>query len=252
MKSSDRFAGLVLAAGRGSRFASESGEPFPKVLRPVLGRPMVEYVLDALRSAGVDEITLIVGYGAEEVRREVGASVGYVLQPEQKGSGHAVLCARDDFRDFAGGLIVMCGDSPLFTADSVRRIQDEHLRTGAAVTLASAVLDDPFGYGRIVRDFDGVITGVVEEKCADEREKAIREVNGGAYAFDARWLFDNIDQMAINEAGEYNLTDMVRVAVGQGRVISAVQCDARELLGVNTPAQLGTVEEILRGSPHYS
>jgi len=246
MSSNACWAGLVLAAGKGSRFASESGEPFPKVLRPVLGRPMVSYVLDALRGAGIEDITLIVGFGAERVTREVGANVRYVLQAEQRGSGHAVACARDAFRGFDGGLVVMCGDSPLFTAETVRRISEEHARTRAAVTLASAILDDPFGYGRIVRDPNGVITGIVEEKCASDREKAIREVNGGAYAFDARWLFDNIDQMAVNEANEYNLTDMVRVAAEQGRTISAVGCDASELLGVNTPDQLRAVEEILR------
>lgn len=247
MSTNAGFAGLVLAAGKGSRFASESGEPLPKVLRPVLGRPMVCYVLDALRGAGIEDITLIVGFGAQQVTREVGANVKYVLQTEQKGSGHAVACSRDAFRGFDEGLVVMCGDSPLFTAWTVRQISEEHTRTRAVATLASAILDDPFGYGRIVRDSDGAIAGIVEEKCANDREKAIREVNGGAYAFDARWLFDNIDQMALNEADEYNLTDMVRVAVEQGRTISAVQCDPRELMGVNTPDQLASVEEILRG-----
>jgi bifunctional UDP-N-acetylglucosamine pyrophosphorylase/glucosamine-1-phosphate N-acetyltransferase len=247
MQSSSRFAGLVLAAGRGSRFASESGEPFPKVLRRVLGRPMLCYVLDALRGAGIEDITLVIGFGADEVRRQVGEWPGYAVQAEQKGSGHAVACAKEAFRGFDGSLVIMCGDSPLFTADTVRRIVEEHARTHAAVTLAAAILEDPFGYGRIVRDTDGAIRGIVEEKCADDRETAIREVNGGAYAFDARWLFDNIDQMALNEANEYNLTDMVRVACEQGRTISAVRCDPTELMGVNTPDQLHSVEEILRG-----
>lgn len=242
------IAGLVLAAGRGSRFASESGEAFPKVLRPVLGRPMVLYALDALRGAGIEEITLVIGFGADEVRRQVGESVGYVLQAEQRGSGHAVACARDAFRDCDGALVIMCGDSPVFTAGTVRRIVEEHARSGAVATLASAVLDDPFGYGRIVRDREGAIRGIVEEKCASEEEKAIHEVNGGAYAFDARWLFGNIEEMALNEANEYNLTDMVRVAIEQGRGVSAVHCDPQELLGVNTPEQLRAVEEILRGS----
>ncbi len=240
-------AGLVLAAGKGSRFGGEPGRPFPKVLRPVLGRPMVSWVIDALRGAGVGDITLIVGFGADEVRREIGPSVRYVLQAEQKGSGHAVACAKEAFDGHRAGLVVMCGDSPLFTADTVRRMVDGHEMASAAVTLTSARLDDPSGYGRIVRDADGNIVGIVEEKCADEREKAIREVNGGAYGFDARWLFDNIDKMAVNEAGEYNLTDMVRVAIEQGRTVTAIECDPRELLGVNTPQQLAEVEAILRG-----
>ena len=246
MQHSNNLAGLVLAAGKGSRFASESHEPFPKVLRLVLGRPMVCYVLDALRGAGIKDITLIVGFGAKQVTSEVGTGVKYVLQTEQKGSGHAVACAKDALREFDGSLIIMCGDSPLFTAETVRRISEQHARTHAVATLATAILDDPFGYGRIVRNPSGAIAGIVEEKCADSNEKAIREVNGGAYAFDARWLFDNIDQMTINSAGEYNLTDMIRVAVEQKQTISAVQCDPIELLGVNTPDQLATVEELLR------
>lgn len=247
MNQTFRFAAIVLAAGRGSRFGGESGRPFPKVLRPVLGRPMVSWVLDAVRGAGIDDITLIVGFGAEEVKREVGPSVRYVVQAEQKGSGHAVACARDAFEGYQGGLVVMCGDSPLFTADTVRRVVDQHVRADAVVTLTSARLNDPAGYGRIVRDSSGRIVAIAEEKCASDSEKAINEVNGGVYAFDAPWLFSNIDRMVINEAGEYNLTDMVRVAIEQGRTVTAVECDPRELLGVNTPDQLSKVEATLRG-----
>jgi bifunctional UDP-N-acetylglucosamine pyrophosphorylase/glucosamine-1-phosphate N-acetyltransferase len=237
--------GLILAAGKGTRF--QTGEPMPKVLRPVMGRPMVSYAIDALRAAGVDDITLVVGFRADDVKSALGGSFHYALQQEQKGSGHATSCAKEAFEGFEGSLVVMCGDSPLFLAKTVRRMLEEHARAGAAVTLAAAVLDEPFGYGRIVRDPSGRIAAIVEEKCATSRERAIREVNGGAYVFDAGWLFANIHLMARNEAGEYNLTDMVRVAVEQGRTASAVQCDPEELLGVNTPEQLSAVEEILRG-----
>lgn len=241
------FEGLVLAAGKGSRFQAESGTPFPKVLRTVLGKPMVEYVLDALAEAGIENVTLIVGFMADKVRSAVGDCVRYVLQEEQKGSGHAVACAKDAYKDFTGHLIIMCGDSPLFHSQTVSEIMREHLSSNAAVTLASAVLDEPYGYGRILRNEKGIICGVVEEKCASDEQKAIGEVNGGAYAFDAQWLFSNIDSMALNEAGEYNLTDMVRVAVTQGKMVSAVRCGAQELLGVNTPEQLAFVEELIRG-----
>ena len=245
MLTSQTFAGLVLAAGKGTRFQSEAGEPLPKVLRPLLGKPMVSYVLETLNQAGVDDITLVVGFRADDVKRALGDSVYYALQEEQKGSGHAVSCARDNFHGFTGHLVVMCGDSPLFTADTVREMMKEHIRTNAAITLASAILDDPFGYGRIIRDPAGRINGVVEEKCTDEEQRAIREVNGGAYIFDAYWLFANINKMAINDANEYNLTDMVRIAVEQDRVVSAVKCNEHELLGVNTPQQLKEIERIL-------
>jgi bifunctional UDP-N-acetylglucosamine pyrophosphorylase/glucosamine-1-phosphate N-acetyltransferase len=240
------FAGLVLAGGRGKRFPSEHGHLHPKVLRHALGRPIVEYVLDALHGAGCDDVTLVIGYGANEVRRAVGDKVGYAMQHEQHGSGHAAKCAGDVYEGYQGALVVMCGDSPLFAAETVREMVEEHTRRGAAVTLASASLENPFGYGRILRDPDGAIRGVVEEKCANEEQKAIREVNGGAYCFDAGWLFGNIEEMALNDAHEYNLTDMVRVAVEQKRTVSAVACDPKELFGVNTPEQLAVVEEILK------
>ena len=241
-----RFAGLVLAGGRGSRFPSETGRIHPKVLRHARGRPIIEYVLDALETAGVDEITLVVGYGAGEVQRVVGDRVQYAHQHEQHGSGHAAKCARELFQQYDGPLVVMCGDSPLFAADTVRQLVKKHQSSEAAITLASAMLDVPYGYGRILRSADGAIKGVVEEKCANESQRQIREVNGGAYCFDARWLYENIEKMALNDAHEYNLTDMVRVAVEQDLTVSAVECDPRELLGVNTPEQLAAVEEILR------
>jgi bifunctional UDP-N-acetylglucosamine pyrophosphorylase / glucosamine-1-phosphate N-acetyltransferase len=242
-----RFAGLVLAGGRGKRFPSEHGHLHPKVLRHALGRPIVEYVLDALRGAGVDDITLVIGYGSNEVRRALGDRVEYAVQHEQHGSGHAAKCAKECYESYDGSLVVMCGDSPLFAAETVLALVEKHEKNNAAVTLASAVLENPFGYGRILRDSDGAIRGVVEEKCANEQQRAIREVNGGAYCFDASWMFGNIEKMALNEAHEYNLTDMVRVAVEQNLTVSAVECDPQELLGVNTPEQLAVVEEILRG-----
>ena len=246
------LAGLVLAAGRGSRFAAKSGPALPKVLRPALGAPLISYVLKTLRDAGVGRVTIIAGFGADQVMDSLGRDRDYVRQTEQKGSGHAVACARDRFRDFDGELVVMCGDSPLFRSETLRRMIDHHRRTGAAATLAAAVLDDPTGYGRIVRCGhpesapEGRITGVVEEKCANEPERAIREVNGGAYVFDSRWLFGNIDLMAQNDAGEYNLTDMIRVAVEQGRTVSSVPCAADEISGVNTLDELRAVEAVLQ------
>jgi bifunctional UDP-N-acetylglucosamine pyrophosphorylase/glucosamine-1-phosphate N-acetyltransferase len=250
-------AGLVLAAGRGTRFSSETGPPMPKVLRPILGRPIVAYVLQAMRDAGVGQVTIIIGFEGDKVRQAVGPGYGYVVQPEQKGSGHAVACAREAFDGFDGDIVIMCGDSPLFRADTLREMIDRHRETGAVITLASAVLDDPTGYGRIVRSrrsdkghpglVEGApITGIVEEKCASDAERAVKEVNGGAYVFDCRWLFGNIHQMAVNETGEQNLTDMVRVAVEQNRTIASVPCEADDIAGVNTPEELRAVEAILR------
>ncbi|OFX16117.1 MAG: hypothetical protein A2Z18_05390 [Armatimonadetes bacterium RBG_16_58_9] len=259
-------AGLVLAAGRGSRFESEPGRALPKVLCPLLGRPMIDYVLGALAGAGVDDITLIVGHGADKVIRQLGDSVDYVRQNEQLGSGHAVACAKERFRDFDGCLVVMCGDSPLFTAETVRRMIDKHIDSNAAVTLTTAMLPDPFGYGRVLRDATGGIRAIVEEQCATDDQRLIREVNGGAYAFDSIRLFPLLRQqsilcclrdfrqprcrsngkMRLNEAGEYNLTDMVRVFIEQGNAVASIECDPVEITGVNTVDDLHRAEEVLR------
>lgn len=206
---------------------------------------MVSYVIETLRSAGVDEIVLVVGYKAEAVVGTLGDRYAYVVQHEQQGSGHAVRCASERFEGFQGSLVVMCGDSPLFRWQTVRAMLDAQKQTRAAVVLAAARLDDPTGYGRILRDEDGRVIAVLEEKCAGDRERAIKEVNGGAYVFEAFWLFANINCMLRNQAGEYNLTDMVRVAAEQGRAVCSVPCDSEEILGVNTPDQLKEAEAVL-------
>jgi bifunctional UDP-N-acetylglucosamine pyrophosphorylase/glucosamine-1-phosphate N-acetyltransferase len=140
----------------------------------------------------------------------------------------------------------MCGDSPLFTGETVRRMIEKHVNENAAVTLTTATLTDPFGYGRIVRDATGAIRAIVEERCASDDQRLIREANGGAYVFDSRRLFDNIDKMRLNEAGECNLTDMVRVFIEQGYVVTSIECDPVELAGVNTVDELRRAEEVLR------
>lgn len=240
------FEGLVLAAGRGSRFKDESFDSMPKVLRPLLEKAMVAYVLDILEAVGVHEILMVVGHEARKVQEAVGSRVRYVLQEQLNGSGGAVACTRGSFADFDGHLIVMCADSPLFAPKSIMRMMRTHVKTGAVMTMASAVLENPAGYGRILRSESGEVIGVVEEACASEEQRAIREVNGGAYLFDARWLFGNIDLMETNEAGELNLTDMARVAAEQRRIVAVQECDPREIRGVNTPADVSEAERILR------
>lgn len=237
----------MLAAGRGTRFAEDSGRQIPKVLRPLAGKPVIRHVLDVLAQAGVSDVAVVVGFGADRVRSALGERFAYAVQREQKGSGDAVRCARGLFADAAGCLVVMCGDSPLFLPETIRRMVECHRNTGASVTLAAARMEDPTGYGRILRGENGAVAGIVEEKCANALQRAVREVNGGAYVFDTRWLFDNIGLIAENAAGEYNLTDTVRVAVEQGRTISCVACGADEIGGVNTPAQLAAAEAVLAG-----
>lgn len=241
----DAYA-IILAAGKGKRMGDENAPAeFPKVLRRAVGRPLIAYVIDALKGAGISDISIIIGFGADRVKAALGDGWRYVVQSEQLGSGHAVACAREALFDREGVAVIMCGDSPLFTAATISSLVARHISSCAAITLVSAQLDDPTGYGRIKRNDFGEITGVVEEKCASPEEKLISEINGGAYAFDSAWLWANIDRMAGNEAGELNLTDLVRVAIEQGSGVEAVQTAQEEVTGVNTPADLKRIEEIL-------
>ncbi len=238
--------GLVLAAGRGTRFARSDVAPRPKVIELLLGKPVISYVLETLRDAGVGRVIVVVGFGAQQVEGVLGNAVEYVRQNVQLGSGHAVKRGLNLLRGMEGALVVMCGDSPLFKADTIRAMLDEQRRSDAVVVLVSAVVEDPSGYGRILRDGKGAVLRIVEEKCADNAERAIREVNGGAYVFRAPWLASNIEQISKNDAGEYNLTDMVRIAIQQGKNVSVVRCEPDEILGINTPEDLRRAEDVLR------
>jgi len=266
------FYGLVLAAGMGKRLRTSEADTVPKVLRAVNGRPMVTYVLDALRGAGVRDICVVVGAGAEQVRESLGGSVLYAFQEQQLGSGDAAASARPLLIGKCRHVIVMCGDSPLFTASTVVELKAEHLRRNAAITLVSAELDDPTGYGRIIRGNVRVqqqeesnhphpnplpsrergsrseIVGIVEEDFATPEQKAIREVNGGCYAFDSTWLWTNIGRIRPSPPpkNETCLTDIIRFAAEDGERVASIPTPAEEILGVNSPKQLREAEEILR------
>ncbi|MDH7601540.1 MAG: NTP transferase domain-containing protein [Armatimonadota bacterium] len=238
--------GLILAAGRGTRFVRTGVPPRPKVLEPLQGKPLVCHVLETLREAGVKRVIVVVGFGAEQVESVLDSAVEYARQDVQLGSGHAVKCALASLPQPEGPVVVMCGDSPLFKTETIRAMLDEQRKTGAAVVLTSAVVEDPTGYGRIVRDEKGLAQRIVEEKCANAAERTIKEVNGGAYVFWGPWLASNIERMSKNDAGEYNLTDMIRLAVEQGKNVSVVRCEPDEILGVNTPDDLVRAEAVLR------
>lgn len=236
------FGAIVLAAGKGTRMKSD----LPKVLHPLLGRPMVTFVLDALAQLGIEKPVVIVGFHADQVKETLGNQYRYALQSEQKGSGHAVACSQSEAEGIAKNLLILCGDSPLFKLETMRSLMQTHLKTNAAITLTSANLDNPTGYGRILRNSSQEITGIVEEKDATENQKKVREVNGGLYAFNSEWLWKNIGKMKLNQKGEYCLTDLVGVAIEQGFCVSAVPAVEEELQGVNTPEHLQKAEQILK------
>lgn len=240
MKFGEEFQAVVLAAGKGSRMNSS----LPKVLLEVCGRPMISYILDSLKELGIIQPIAIISKAGGVVMETLEDAAIYVVQKNQLGSGNAVASARNAAK-CAKHIIVMCGDSPLFRTSTIKSLMETHLKEGATATLLSCTLDNPEGYGRIVRDGSGRITGIVEQKVATEEQKAIKEINGGCYAFDGEWLWNNIDLMAENAAGEYCLTEMVDIAVKQGLKISAIPADPEELIGANTREQLKVLEDIL-------
>lgn len=221
------------------------GGGVPKVLRLVAGRPMVSIVVGILRDAGVSPICVVVGSHSADVREALGPGVLYAVQQEPKGSGDAAAAAASVLEGLGiEDTIVACGDSPLFSVETVRRLLDEHRRSGAVVTLTSALLDDPRGYGRIIRNQAGGVAAIVEEAEASEAVRATREVNGGLYAFKSKWLWSSL---AAADAGpdEFVLTQIVQDAASSGKHVAAVECDPAEVAGVNTPEQLLAAERTL-------
>lgn len=237
---------LVMAAGKGTRMKSD----LPKVLFPVCGRPMVEYVLDVLEEVGVDRIVVIVGYRAELVREALGTRTGleFAEQTEQLGTGHAVMVCRDHFKDHDGPVFVIAGDSPMIQSDSVRALLDDYDRRPAACILGTARKEDPFGLGRIVRDADGQFAGIVEQRDATPEQKLITEVNMSYYVFRSRDLLEALEEIRPdNSQGEYYITDVPGVLLKQGKPVRALPVlKPCEVLGINTVDELKIVEAAMQ------
>jgi bifunctional UDP-N-acetylglucosamine pyrophosphorylase / glucosamine-1-phosphate N-acetyltransferase len=237
---------LVLAAGKGTRMKSD----LPKVLFPVCGRPMLQYVVDALEQSGLRRTILVVGYRAELVRETVNgrAGVEFALQAEQLGTGHAVMVCRPLLADYDGPVLVVTGDAPLIQATTINALLAEFERTKPSCLLGTIRKDNPAGLGRVVRDAQGEFLAIVEDKDATPEQKQITEVNMSYYVFDCRDLLAALDHIrADNVQAEYYLTDVPGVLKAQGKPVRAL-CALQpcEALGVNTIDELAAVEAALR------
>jgi bifunctional UDP-N-acetylglucosamine pyrophosphorylase/glucosamine-1-phosphate N-acetyltransferase len=237
---------VILAAGVSSRMNTE----LPKVLHEVCGRPMLAYVLDACREVGVRKIYVVVGYGAEQVKEWFAEDkdLVWVRQTKQRGTAHAVLCCKKYIAGFDGQTLVLCGDGPLIRSATLQILVEKHRVENAAVTLATAVLDDPTGYGRIVRDVYGNIQGIVEDADCAREQFLIREVNPSYYLFNNKILFETIKKVKPdNVKGEYYLTDAIALIIASGRKVVAVTAvRPEEAMGVNSRAQLSTASKIMQ------
>ncbi|HEY7744990.1 MAG TPA: bifunctional UDP-N-acetylglucosamine diphosphorylase/glucosamine-1-phosphate N-acetyltransferase GlmU [Desulfuromonadales bacterium] len=239
-----RKAAVILAAGRGTRMKST----LPKVLHAVAGLPMALYPARLARASGCDPTVLVVGHEAAAVKSALaGEGLHFALQAEQLGTGHALLCAREQLAGFTGTLLLLCGDVPLLRAETLERLLAFHQAQAAAVTVLTAEMADPHGYGRIVRDGEEVLR-IVEEKDASLKEKAIREINTGIYVFEAPFVFEALGKVGRDNAqGEYYLTDVLALARAAGRKVCAlVAGDAEETMGINDRVQLAHAGALMR------
>ncbi|MBR2182685.1 MAG: NTP transferase domain-containing protein [Acidaminococcaceae bacterium] len=239
-----KLTAVILAAGKGTRMKSK----LPKVLHKVGGHPMLEHVMDAAEAAGCRDNVVVIGHGAELVRELVGSRARIALQAEQLGTGHAVLQAADTLKDFTGTVMILCGDTPLLEADELKKFYEEHVKSGATATVMSAVMEDPFGYGRILRDANGDVAGIVEQKDASEEQKLIKEINTGNYCVEAPLLFEVLRTLGNNNAqGEYYLTDVLAKLRAMGKKVGGVvTADSEMIMGVNSRRQLAEAESVMR------
>jgi len=235
--------GLALAAGMGKRMNSD----LPKVLHEAAGQPLVLYCVDLMSALGATRKIVVLGHKHELVRAVLPDSVEVALQPQQLGTGHAVMCAAPLFEGFEGTLLLLYGDVPLLREETLRELIKEHEQSDAAVTVLTTMLEDPTGYGRMIRGEDGLVLKIVEHKDASPEELAVKEMNSGIYCFKTPLLLDALKQLNNNNAqGEYYVTDTVQILKNAGHVVAAVVADdPDEVMGVNNLDELAKVNDIL-------
>ncbi len=241
-----KIASIVLAAGLGKRMRSA----FPKVLHRVCGRPMLFYPLETLKGIKVEKTVVVIGHGGESVKAAFkGSPLTFVIQEQQLGTGHAVRCAEGALRGFRGDILILSGDVPLIQPGILKELIRCHRRHHALLSLVTMSLEEPTGYGRIVRDTSGAVERVVEEKDATKDERQLSEVNAGIYMVDAEFLFSQLKRVkSSNAQGEYYLPDLVPLAAGGGggKVVAVRHNNPREVMGVNNRMELAEANVVMR------
>ncbi|MEE1013432.1 MAG: bifunctional UDP-N-acetylglucosamine diphosphorylase/glucosamine-1-phosphate N-acetyltransferase GlmU, partial [Clostridia bacterium] len=232
---------IILAAGEGKRMKSAHAKPLQKAG----GKTLVDWVLDAAEGAGASQNIVVIGHCAQEMETYLGERVTYTYQHEQLGTGHAVMQGIEPIKDKSGTVMVLCGDTPLITAETLRGAMEAHGKSGRAVTVITAEVENPFGYGRIVRE-NGALARITEQKDATEEEKQIREINSGMYLFDIQKLVSALARLDNNNAqGEYYLTDVIAILLSDGEKGDTYLADPEEILGVNDRIQLAEADTLL-------
>ncbi|HEB12353.1 MAG TPA: bifunctional UDP-N-acetylglucosamine diphosphorylase/glucosamine-1-phosphate N-acetyltransferase GlmU [Actinobacteria bacterium] len=238
-----KLATIVLAAGEGTRMKSD----LPKVLHTLAGLPMLVHVLSVCKELKPERQIVVLGHQHEQVLAAIGADVDYVHQKEQNGTGHAVLVTEERMKDFDGAVLVLAGDIPLLQAETLKNLIDVFIEDKPAAALVTAELENPFGYGRIIRDRAGTVARIVEQNDATSEERGVKEINAGIYCFDSRRLFSALGLIGNhNKKSEYYLTDVISVLRNQGEVVLASGASPDEVLGVNTRSELADAESIIQ------
>lgn len=238
-----RISSVVLAAGHGTRMKSD----LPKMLHPLAGKPLLMHALSVAAALTEEPPVVVVGHGEDSVRKAVGGAARFALQEKQLGTANAVQAAEGLLGGETGLILVTYADMPLLKAETLRRLVAMQLENPGPITMLSVVLDDPHGFGRVIRAEDGRVLAIVEEAVANPAQLAVRELNASAFVFRAEWLWPALRRVRISPKGEYYLTDLVEIAVAEGQQVRAYCTpDPTEAVGVNTRVHLAEVETILR------
>ncbi|MFL7808041.1 MAG: bifunctional N-acetylglucosamine-1-phosphate uridyltransferase/glucosamine-1-phosphate acetyltransferase [Anaerolineae bacterium] len=239
------LASVVLAAGEGTRMRSD----LTKILHPLAGKPIARWVVDTALEIGADETVFVVGKDSAQIRQVLGDNeVQYVYQAERKGTGHAAMQARPVLEGRAAYVLICYGDMPLLETETLRLLVDNQRATGAVMTILTLIHEDSRGFGRVIRDEEGHVLEVVEEKVCTPEQLAIQELNCGVYCFEGGWLWSHIDQIPLNPVKkEYFLTDMIGIAVADGQTVDPISIDdPDQVIGINTRIHLAQAEAVIR------
>ncbi len=240
----EKWATIILAAGKGTRMKSQ----IAKALHPIQGRAMLYYPIKLAKDIESDRVIVVVGHQAELIREAMDdGNLIFVHQEQQLGTGHAIQQTKDTLNDFDGHVLILCGDVPLLLPSTVKAMTAMHIKSHASITVLTALLEDPSGYGRIVKDERNNVRKIVEERDADDNEKKIKEINTGIYCAQSRFLFEAVEQIDDNNVQkEYYLTDIIEIASRRkAKVISSTVADPVEVMGINTMEDLEKANSIM-------
>ncbi len=245
----NKYAAVILAAGKGTRMGGGVASDIPKVMYEIAGKPIIHYSVENIKQSGIDDIVLVVGYKKELIEEYFKNTVKYAVQEEQLGTGHAVMAAKEMLAGKSEAVLVYYGDMPLFKTETIKKLIETFEKEKPAIALLSVNFDDPmhWAFGRIIRNEKGEVIDSIEQKDCTNGERKIKECNTCFYVFDSEWLWDNISNLnQENAQKEYYLTDLIKIAREQGKKIIAIPVSGEsEALGINTEEQLKEAETVL-------